>query len=274
MAVKTGDVATPEEFVVAVLRPVNVPLAPAGGGVKVTVTPGTGLKKASVTVATKGLPKGCVVAAFWPLPLVAEICVAVPGVLVSEKITAAPRALALTEYVPATLLATGTGETAWPLGPVGTITDAPPLNVALGPEAGALKVTGTPGTPTPLAVTVATRAEPKEVLTTAFCIDPPVAAIEEPTTTLAVVGKMLGTSTLPVITVAPLAITLTGKPALTKPGWISTLAGTVATAVLLEAKLTVKPCCVAGPDKTTYMTWVPAPLTIKFDGVSARVSLT
>jgi hypothetical protein len=51
-AVNTAAVATPLVFVVAVFTPpANVPLAPDPGTVNVTITPLTGLPKASVTVA-------------------------------------------------------------------------------------------------------------------------------------------------------------------------------------------------------------------------------
>jgi hypothetical protein len=50
--VNTAEVATPLPFVIAVLTPpANVPLAPLPGAVNVTVTPGTGLLEASLTVA-------------------------------------------------------------------------------------------------------------------------------------------------------------------------------------------------------------------------------
>lgn len=56
-AVIKGEVATPEELVAAAAvapPPVNVPLGPLDGAVKVTVAPATGLPFRSVTVALKG----------------------------------------------------------------------------------------------------------------------------------------------------------------------------------------------------------------------------
>ena len=62
MAVNTADVATPKEFVVAVLTPLaNVPLAPPVGAVKVTTTPLTGLSLASFTVAISGDPNAALI---------------------------------------------------------------------------------------------------------------------------------------------------------------------------------------------------------------------
>jgi hypothetical protein len=55
LAVKAGEVATPEELVftlAVVAPPANVPLAPEAGAVNVTLAAGTGLPLASVTVAT------------------------------------------------------------------------------------------------------------------------------------------------------------------------------------------------------------------------------
>jgi hypothetical protein len=57
-AVNTAAVATPLVFVVAVFTPpANVPLAPDPGAVNVTITPLTGLPKASVTVASRFVAK-------------------------------------------------------------------------------------------------------------------------------------------------------------------------------------------------------------------------
>ncbi len=49
----------------------KVSLAPLAGPAKVTVTLGTGLPKASVTVATSGLAKAVLTVALWPDPEVA-----------------------------------------------------------------------------------------------------------------------------------------------------------------------------------------------------------
>jgi hypothetical protein len=60
LAVKAGDVATPEALVCAVAvipLPANVPLAPEAGAENVTLTPETGLPYVSFTVATNGLVK-------------------------------------------------------------------------------------------------------------------------------------------------------------------------------------------------------------------------
>lgn len=57
LAVKDGEAATPEAFVTPEAvrpAPVNVPLGPLAGAVKVTVTPLNGFPLASCTVALKG----------------------------------------------------------------------------------------------------------------------------------------------------------------------------------------------------------------------------
>jgi hypothetical protein len=53
--VNTGEAATPEEFVKAVLiPPAKVPPAPLAGALNVTTAPAIGLPFASFTVATNG----------------------------------------------------------------------------------------------------------------------------------------------------------------------------------------------------------------------------
>ena len=53
--------------------PAKLPPAPLLGGVKVTVTPFTGVPLAFVTVTTKGAGKGVLMAALCGVPLVAVI---------------------------------------------------------------------------------------------------------------------------------------------------------------------------------------------------------
>ena len=98
LAVNTLDVATPDAFVIALVEPVNAPLAPEPGAANVTVTPDTGLPEESLTVAANGLEKGALIEVLWPLPLVAVILAAGPGMLVSGKLAgvAMPVALAMT----------------------------------------------------------------------------------------------------------------------------------------------------------------------------------
>ena len=86
LAVKTGAVATPLVFVVAVFTPpANVPLAPLVGAVNVTTTPLTGLFPESVTVATNGAPNAVLIVALCPDPLVTTTFAADPVLFVSEK---------------------------------------------------------------------------------------------------------------------------------------------------------------------------------------------
>ncbi len=71
MAVKTGEVATPEELVAAVVElppPAKVPLGPLAGAVKVTVAPLTGLPFKSCTVALNGAANGAFNAALCGVP--------------------------------------------------------------------------------------------------------------------------------------------------------------------------------------------------------------
>ena len=87
MAVKTAEVATPAELVVAVLTPpANVPLGPLVGAANVSVTPATGLPKASFTVASKGLAKAVLMAAVCGVPPVAVTVAGAPATLVSAKL--------------------------------------------------------------------------------------------------------------------------------------------------------------------------------------------
>jgi len=55
LAVKAGDDAMPELFVVTMLDPPNTPLAPVPGAERTTVTPDTGSPAASTTLTTSGL---------------------------------------------------------------------------------------------------------------------------------------------------------------------------------------------------------------------------
>ena len=94
-----AEVATPDALVVAVFAPpAKLPLAPLLGGVKVTVTPFTGVPLAFVTVTTKGAGKGVLMAALCGVPLVAVIFVGGPGVFVNEKLAVPviPTTLAVT----------------------------------------------------------------------------------------------------------------------------------------------------------------------------------
>ena len=91
--------AKPDAFVVAVFGPpAKLPLAPLLGGVKVTVTPFTGVPLAFVTVTTKGAGKDVLIVVLCGVPLVAVILAGEPGALVNEKLAAPviPTTLAVT----------------------------------------------------------------------------------------------------------------------------------------------------------------------------------
>jgi hypothetical protein len=98
LAVNVAEVATPMPFVVAVFTPpAKVPLAPEAGGVKVTITPLTGLFPESVTVATRGAANAALIVALCGVPLVAVTFAAEPVVFVRTKFAdVAPVALAAT----------------------------------------------------------------------------------------------------------------------------------------------------------------------------------
>lgn len=85
--------ATPDAFVTAVLPAGNVPLAPVGGAVNVTVRPDTGLPLASVTVADSGAVKVVLICAVWGVPPVAVILAGVICVLVSVNVAGVDRPL-------------------------------------------------------------------------------------------------------------------------------------------------------------------------------------
>jgi hypothetical protein len=91
LAVKAGEVATPEALVctVAVMLggvTANVPLAPDAGAVNVTLAPEIRLPLASFTVATNGRLKAAPTSALWPPPEVAVIVPGAPATLVRAKV--------------------------------------------------------------------------------------------------------------------------------------------------------------------------------------------
>src|SRR5579884_110275 len=141
-----AEVATPEEFVTAVLiPPANVRLGPvAAGGVNVTVVLASGLPPASVTVTTSGEAKAVFTGALCPLPAVMETFAGGPTVLVSAKLAvlAGPDEATIL-YAPACEFAV-TETVALPEASV-TAVFTPPENVTLAPDAaGAVNVTMAP----------------------------------------------------------------------------------------------------------------------------------
>src|SRR5690242_9286164 len=176
-AVNVVDVATPLALLPAVFVPVNVPLAPLGGAVNVTVAPLTGLFPASVTVATNGAANAVLIAALCPEPLVTTTLAAGPAVFVSEKFAeVAPGTLATTLYgPPAVPFAVNVVDVATPLAFVAAVF-TPPANVPLAPLVGAVNVTTTPLTGLFAASrTVACSCVANAVLIAALCGVPAVA---------------------------------------------------------------------------------------------------
>ena len=111
MAVNTVDVATPLAFVVAVLLPAKLPLAPLAGAVNVTVTPCTGLPPLSFTVATSAAANAVLMAALCGVPPVAVIDAAVPVLtLIAFEvpvIVVVTVSVAVTVWLPAVLRVAG-----------------------------------------------------------------------------------------------------------------------------------------------------------------------
>ena len=102
MAVKTGEVATPEvlAFTVAVIPPpAKVPLGPEVGALNVTLAPEIRLPLASFTAATRGLANALSTCAIWPPPDMAVMLPGAPARFVREKdagLMVTPATVALT----------------------------------------------------------------------------------------------------------------------------------------------------------------------------------
>jgi hypothetical protein len=128
-----------------------------------------------VTNAERGLENAVLIAVDCGVPAVAEIWAGAPAVFVRAKVAPVTvPALALTRYDPTIVFAVNPIE-AMPAAFV-TAVLMPPLNVPLGPDAGALNVTVTPGTPVPdESVTRADSDVAKAVPTVALCGVPPAA---------------------------------------------------------------------------------------------------
>jgi hypothetical protein len=87
LAVNSADVATPDAFVTAVFAfPAKAPLAPAAGGLNVTVTPLSKLPPASFTVASRRFANAVLTPALCGVPPVAVIDAAGPGLFISAKL--------------------------------------------------------------------------------------------------------------------------------------------------------------------------------------------
>src|SRR5580698_7249670 len=151
LAVKAGAVAMPEALVVAVAvraAPGKVPLAPELGAVNVTFTAGMGLLPESVTITERALANGVfTVVTWWFVAPAITTAAGSPRVFVYSIITT-PIGLmdAITGYSPIVPFAVKVGIKATPCASVMTVaTRDEPGKVPPAPEAGAEKVTGTPG---------------------------------------------------------------------------------------------------------------------------------
>ena len=166
-----GAAAMPEAFVATVIvfvELLNTPEAPAPGAVNVTLTPGTGLVPASLTVTARAFAKAVfTVADCGVVPAFAVIVDGAPAVFVSEKLTGVtPVAEAVTVYGPPAVPLAVNGADATPEAFVATvIVFVELLNTPDAPAPGAVNVTLTPATGTlPASRTVTARALAKAVL--------------------------------------------------------------------------------------------------------------
>ena len=93
LAVKTAEVATPDELVVAVVTPrAKVPLGPLPGAAKVTTDPlPTGLPFDLSRSPREARRRRVPTVAVWGVPLVVTIEAGVPAVLVNRKFAGVPR---------------------------------------------------------------------------------------------------------------------------------------------------------------------------------------
>jgi hypothetical protein len=176
LAVNVGAVAIPLLFVVTVVEPPKVPLAPDPGAVNVTLTPLTGLLLASFTVACSPVANAVPIVELCGVPVVAEILAGGAVVFVRLKFAEVltPLAVAVTVYPPVVLFAVNDGAVAMPLPFVVTVAEPP--KVPLGPEPGAAKVTLAPLTGLlPASFTVACSAVTNAVPITALCGVPAIA---------------------------------------------------------------------------------------------------
>src|SRR5260221_10428656 len=135
--------------VIVVVRFENSPEAPAPGAVNVTLTPGTGLLPASLTV-TAGATANAVliVADCGVVPAFAVIVDGAPAVLVSEKFTVVrPAEAAVTMYGPPAVPLAVNGAAAMPEALVATVIVVVRFeNSPEAPAPGAVNVTLTPRT--------------------------------------------------------------------------------------------------------------------------------
>lgn len=191
LAVNTGAVATPLEFVVAVMvaplfvPPANVPLAPLDGAVKVTVTPLAGFPPLSFTVTWSAVGNAVLIVTLCGVPAVAVIADGGPARLVRENEAGAatPFTVALTVKAPTVEFAVKTAAVATPLALVVAVIVAPlfvpPAKVPLAPVDGAMNVTTTPlSRLPPLSLTVTWRFVVKAVPIAMLCVAPAVAVAE------------------------------------------------------------------------------------------------
>ena len=152
--------------------PVNVPVGPVAGEVKVTTTPLKGSEPASFTVACRAVANAVLIAALCGVPPVAVMEAGVPVKLVSENAAGVDTPLTVAFTVngpPGVLFAVRAVAVATPLESVTICTlVALPGKVPLAPFPAAVtvKVTVTPGTTAPrLSFTVALRAVANAVFT-------------------------------------------------------------------------------------------------------------
>lgn len=178
-ATNTFAVAIPPAFVTAVLPPANVPLGPDEGGVNVTVTAGTTLLNASLTITWRFVGNAVAICVLCGVPAVAVTEAGAPGLFVKANVAGVPtpETVAVTEYDPAVVFAVNAGAVATPLAFVVAFTvERFPVKVPRAPVVGAVNVTVTPDmTLFDASRTVTCRFVEKTVLTCVDCGVPAVA---------------------------------------------------------------------------------------------------
>jgi hypothetical protein len=235
LAENTTELAKPLALVTAVLTsPAKVPLAPFPGGANVTVTPGTGLLKLSLTVACNVEANAVFTVAFCGVPAVAVTLAAAPGLLVRLKLVESAPAAAVTVYgPPAVAFAVNEAEATPKVLVTKVMVGVLLLNTPEAPETGAVKVTFTPDTGLlPASRTVTARALENAVLIAADC-DALLrfAPINAAAPAVFVRLKLVDSAPLAAVTVyGPPAVTFAVNGAEATP---NTLVATVIVAVLL-----------------------------------------
>ena len=258
LAVKTVEVATPDELVWAVAvvpPPAKVPLAPLDGAVNVTVALGTRKLLTSLTVTESGAEKAVESAALWVTPPVAVMDAGVPTTMVTFKVAVAVCCGLL--LLSTTLNVTGTPpETVVALG-VPLIT---PPELRPRPPGRVLPLANDHvyGVVPLIAVRVWEKGTPNRAVVTELVV-----IWRATTLTVRVTAGMLLAGLLAVMIVVPPETPVIGTLTLVVLAWMVTVAGTVATEGLLELSVTTMPPVGADEDKLMNAWLTTGPVMLK-----------